>query len=258
VKTGESEGKTGSRVGQRGRAFRGLVLVFVLSFLSLAGVLLTVTALGGLGAWNGAQFVGLFGIVEAASGLSNIIVPNVWRLPVAEQQTSRRTPVRLAASAMLIPHWGGAARALAGIVLVAYAALEEGVGTATLGLVLLIPLFAVLMLLVAMLVARAGVARPDLDVLQFVVRWGGTERELQPISLGASVLQFLLSIVTIPVINVLSPGALYRPEVGPAPETLLVALGATLAVLAAVVIVWNDRIDYRAPPEQQREAERHA
>src|SRR5690606_6443581 len=100
------------------RAFRGLALVFVLTFLNFVGILLTLTALGGLEPWTVYQFLGLFGVVEASAGLSNIIAPNIWRLPVAEMGTSRRTAVRLAASTVLIPHWGAAGRAAAGLVLI--------------------------------------------------------------------------------------------------------------------------------------------
>jgi hypothetical protein len=35
----------------RGRAFRGLALVFALSFLNLVGILVTATALGGIEPW---------------------------------------------------------------------------------------------------------------------------------------------------------------------------------------------------------------
>jgi len=90
--------------GSAGRAFRGLVPVFLLSFVNLVGIIFTVTALGGPAPWSRWQFVGAFGVVEAASGLANVISPNIWRLPVAELQTSGRTNVKLAASALLLPH----------------------------------------------------------------------------------------------------------------------------------------------------------
>jgi hypothetical protein len=61
------------------RAFRGLVLVFVLSFMNLVGVLLTATVLGGIAPWTRWQFIGLFGVVEVASGLANVLSPNIWR-----------------------------------------------------------------------------------------------------------------------------------------------------------------------------------
>jgi hypothetical protein len=88
------------------RAFRGLAIVFVLSFISLIGVVVTATALGGLAPWTRWQFVGLFGILEIAAGLANVISPNLWRLPIAELNTSSRTRVQLAASTILLPHWG--------------------------------------------------------------------------------------------------------------------------------------------------------
>lgn len=85
------------------RAFRGLVLVFLLSFFNLIGLIVTAIALGGLAPWSRWQFIGVFGLLEAASGLANVISPNIWRLPVAELTTSGRTEVKLAASSLLLP-----------------------------------------------------------------------------------------------------------------------------------------------------------
>jgi hypothetical protein len=240
-----------------GRAFRGLALVFVLSFVNLAGVLVTATALGGVEPWTGWQFIGLYGAAEAAAGLANVVSPNVWRLPIAQLETDRRTDVRLAASTMLIPHWGGLARTLAGLVLVAVVAWHEGVGPATLGLVVLVPALALVFLAVSALAARAGVARPDLDVVQFVVRWGGRERELRPISLGASIIQFLLTVVTIPAAKLLPTSVLYRPELGPSAAALLVVVGTSLVLAALAYAAWSGRVAVGAPLEQQREAEEH-
>ena len=154
------------------RAFRGLALVFVLTFVNLVGVIVTAVALGGVAPWTRWQFIGLFGVLEIASGLANVISPNVWRLPIAELQTSRSTRVRLAASTVLMPHWGGVARSAAGLVLVLLAAHQEGVGVESLALVPFIAAIALCTLAASALVARGGVARPDLDVLQFTVRWG--------------------------------------------------------------------------------------
>ena len=111
---------------QSERAFRGLALVFLLSFVNLVGVIFTAAALGGVEPWTGWQFVGAFGVIEAASGLANVISPNIWRLPVAELQTNERTDVKLAASALLLPHWGGLARFGAGLVCLALAAWQDG------------------------------------------------------------------------------------------------------------------------------------
>jgi hypothetical protein len=229
--------------------------VFVLSFLNLTGVLLTATLLGGIEPWSSWQFVGMFGVVEAASGLANVVSPNVWRLPIAELQTSRRTDVKLAASALLIPHWGGLARAAAGAACMAIAAWHEGVAPSS---ALLVPFglaLAWFVLAISAVVARLGVAYPELDVLQFVVRWGLQEKELVPISIGASLLQFLLSVVTLPIAKLLPPSVLYQPAIAPSSAALLVAVAAAGLSSAVAYLVWFDRIAFDAPKEQQREAE---
>jgi hypothetical protein len=241
-----------------GRAFSGLLVVFVLSFLNLVGILLSITAFGGLGEWTRWQFIGLFGLIEAASGLSNVIVPNIWRLPIAEQQTSGRTKVKLAASTMLIPHWGGIARALAGLALMGGAAVEQGVGVVSVSLIVLMLLLAVLFTELSALIARLGVTRPDIDVIQFIVRWHKQEKELPPISLTASFLQFGFSIMTIPAVKALSPAFLYGDVVRASGVGLLALLIATVLCGAAAWVVWMGRLSAQAPREQQIEAERNA
>jgi hypothetical protein len=250
---GERHAKAGSR-----RAFRGLALVFLLSFLNLVGVTLTVAALGGLGAWSRWQFIGAFGVIEAASGLANVISPNIWRLPVAELQTSERTDVRLAGSALLLPHWGGLARCAAGLVCMVLAAWQEGLGPVSAGLVPFVLALAWSILAISAILARAGVARPDLDVFQIVVRWGRRESETPPISLGAATFQLVLSVLTIPVVKLLPPSVLYRDELGPSGDALLVSLAVAAVLGVVVAALWARRIDWQAPAEQQREAEEHA
>jgi hypothetical protein len=176
------------------RAFRGLALVFVLTFVNMLGVLVTITAIG-MEPWGRWQFVGLFGLLETAAGLSNIVAPNIWRLPVAEMETSKRTPVRLAATTMLIPHWGGAARAAAGVVLVVAAGVAEGLAVSTLLIVPLIAVLTVAFVGISAVVARLGVAFPHIDTIQFIVRWRGREKELAPLSLSASLQQFALGVL---------------------------------------------------------------
>jgi hypothetical protein len=197
----------------------------------------------------------VFGVIEVASGLANVISPNIWRLPIAELQTSERTDVELAASALLLPHWGGLARSAAGLVCVALAAWQEGIGPATVALVPFVLALSWCVLAISAALARAGVARPDLDVVQFVVRWGGRDREVTPISIGASVLQFLLSITTIPFVKLFPPSILYQPEIGPSPAALLLAVALAGALVPVVYVLWSGRVDVRAAPEQQREAE---
>lgn len=216
------------------------------------------TALGGVAPWTRWQFIGAFGVLEAASGLANVISPNIWRLPIAELETSGRTDVKLAGSALLLPHWGGLARCGAGLVCMAVAAAQEGLGPASAGLLPLVLALAWSILALSAALARAGVARPDLDVVQFVVRWGRRERELAPITLTASALQFLLSIATIPAAKLLPPSVLYQPELGPSLGVLLVALTVSVGLAVLVYLLWSGRIEVDAPAEQQRDAEQHA
>ncbi len=223
--------------------------------MNLLGVILTAAALGGLAPWSGWQFIGMFGVLEVASGLANVISPNIWRLPIAELQTSGRTDVALAASALLLPHWGGLARSAAGLVCVGLAAWQEGLGPASAALVPFVLALAWWVIALSALLARAGVARPDIDVIQFVVRWRRRDNEVTPISIGASVLQFLLSITTIPVVKLLPPSILYQPEIAPSPEALLLTLAVSAALIPLVYLAWSGRVELKAAPEQQREAE---
>ena len=249
----DTEAKQGS-----GRAFRGLVLALLLSFLNLIGVLLTVTALGGLAPWSRWQFVGAFGLIEAASGLANVLSPNVWRLPIAELQTGERTDVRLAGSALLLPHWGGLARFVAALVWVGLAAWKEGLSPASAALVPFVLAFAWSILAMSAVLARAGVARPEIDVVQVVVRWRRREKEIPPVSIGAAVFQLLLGMTTIPVAKLLPPSVLYQPDLAPSSDALLFALALSGVLGVLVYFLWSGRIEWSAPPEQQREAEEHA
>jgi hypothetical protein len=241
------------------RPIRGLILGFALSFVNLAGAFLAVMALGGLGAWSGWQFIGFFGLLEVASGLAFIFGPNVWRLPVAEANTGNRTAIRFAASAVFIPHWAAGAKCVAGLAMLVYAATRAGVGPATLGLPLVILLIAGAILAVSAAVARLGVARPDLDVVHVVLeRPEKPPLRLPGISLGGMVIQLVINIGAFPAVKFLSPEILYRPEIGPSPGMVYITLVAALALSVAALLAWKGRVCWRAPVEQQREAERAA
>ena len=241
-----------------GRAFRGLVLVFLLSFVNLVGIVATVTALGGVAPWSRWEFVGAFGALEAASGLANVLSPNIWRLPVAQLQTADRTDVQLAASALLLPHWGGLARCGAGVVCLGLAGWQQGLGPGSLALVPFLLAIAWSILAISALLARAGVARPERDVVQIMVRWGGRVRELPAMSIGAAIFQFLLSIATIPAVKLLPPSVLFGPELGPSARAVLVSAAVSAVLLGLVYVLWSGRVALAAPAEQQREAEEHA
>jgi drug/metabolite transporter (DMT)-like permease len=113
-------------------------------------------------------------------------------------------------------------------------------------------------LAISAVLARAGTARPDIDVFQVIVRWGRREKEVPPVSISAAVFQFLLSIMTIPAVKLLPPSVLYKPELGPSLDALLVMLVLSAVLAVVVYFLWSDRIELNAPPEQQREAEEHA
>jgi hypothetical protein len=239
-------------------AFRGLALVFVLSFVNLIGVVVTAAALGGVAPWTRWQFIGLFGVVELASGLANVISPNLWRLPVAELRLDERSDVQLAGSTILVPRWGGLARSAAGLVFLLAAAVHEGVAPSSLALVPLIGALALAIIALSAILARAGVARPDLDVLQFNVSWGGRDRALAPISISASVLQFSLTVATIPIAKLLPPSVLYQPEVAPTVAGTLVTVVMCVVLTGIAGAVWARRLARVAPAAQQREADEYS
>jgi hypothetical protein len=242
----------------RARAFRGLVLSLLLSVVNFAGLLLTAMGTGMLKGWTTWQFGALFGTIEAAAGLACIFLPNIWHLPVAEVETSRRTQVRLALSSVLVPHWGAAARFVVGAGLIVGAGREYGVDV-TAGLIALVVLMlAASMLSVSLLAARFGVARPEIDVVQFIVRWRGKTNELKPLSISASIVQFLLSIMPLPAASLLGASVMFGPELGLATGAL-VWMTLVTAVLAGVTLAaWTGRTSWEAPPEQQVEIEAKA
>jgi len=241
------------------RAFRGLLLPLAFSFVNFAGLLLSALSLKAMGDWTTWQFAGMFGILEASQGLASILQPNIWHLPVVELEKTDRTRTKLAWSTIFLPHWGGAARAFAGTVIIVASAVHHGDVQAT--AVLIVPLVIVLAALwvnATMLVARIGVAHPEADVVQFLVKRGDKTHELKPLSIGASLLQFALGIMTLPIANTLSSNALYDPGLRLEPLVLIATLIVTAAASALNLYVWRGRFAMRAPREQQVEVEQNA
>jgi hypothetical protein len=137
----------------------------------------------------------------------------------------------------------------------ALAAWHEGIAPVTVLLIPFVLALAWLVLALSAVFARLGVAYPELDVVQFVVRLGRNEKELEPISIGASVLQFVLSIATLPIAKLLPPSVLYQPAYGPSASALLLAFVTSAVATAVTYLIWAGRVAVRAPREQQREAE---
>jgi hypothetical protein len=235
-------------------SLRGLSIGLALSLVNLAGAFLMLSALGGLDPWTPLQFLGLFGVFEAGTGIAYLFGPNIWRLPVAEANT--RDSVRLAPSVALLPHWPAAAKVLGGGLFLVAAVVGEGVGLAALGLPVLLVAIGAGSYGISLLAARAGVARPDLDVVYFSIRRpGGEPREFPGISLLSLLVQLVLNTGVLFVAKALDPSALYREGAGPS----LALLGCTIAIggafAAAGALAWWGRSARRAPAEQQREAE---
>jgi len=177
---------------------------------------------------------------------------------VAQVQTPQATDIELAASTTFIPHWSGAGRALAGLVMMVAAAANAGVAPASLALVPFLLALAFGVFGVSTLFAYAGVIHADFDVIEIVIRRAGKETTLPALSVGASVLHLLISMAAIPVVKLASPSVLYGPELRIVPGTLVLSLAAASLLGVAAFLVWRGRISWQATTAQQREAERFA
>jgi hypothetical protein len=236
------------------RAAASLVLVFALSFVNLVGAFLALTAFGGTGSWTRAQFVGLFGVLEAAMGISYLFAPNIWRLPVAEANT--RSPVVVAPSPLLIPHWLAVAKILGGVVMIVYAAVSEGVGAETALLPVVVVSIAVGFLALCLAAARLGVARPDLDVFFLTVRRPrNKDWELPGLSVTGIAMQMLSNVGIFFLVAGLSPDSLFGDYMRPSTAVVLGSLAFAAALIAAAALAWWSRVSTRAPRAQEREAE---
>jgi hypothetical protein len=253
---GDSERADKNTAGAR--AFRGLIVSLLFSLLNLVGLLFTAQSLGVIGRWSAGEFIGLFGLLETALGLASVVLPNIWHLPVTEVDTSKRTRVSLAVSSVFVPHWGGLARTVAGIVLLLVFGADLNMGFQALLVVPLVLALALLVISVSLIAARLGVARPDIDVIKFTVEWIGRKKELPGISLGASIVQFVLGVMTLPLADALPPSVLYDPHLAPSPDFLLAILGATAIATVLGVAAWRGRMTWKAPLEQQKDIEENA
>ena len=235
---------------------RGLLFTFALSFVNLGGLFLSVAFLGGLGEWTPWQFVGLAGLLEVGLGIAFIVAPNIWRLPVAEAQTSDRTAIRLAVDVLLIPRWAALAKVGAGIVMLVLAASREGASAGTILIPIVAAATATSMLAISLLAARLGVSRPHVDVLWLTVkRPFRRDIALPGLSLSGTFVQLLAGIGVIPAVKLLPPSVLYQSPLAPSRELLVgtVAMAVFLAVLA--LWAWRGRVTRHAPVEQLAEVE---
>lgn len=222
-----------------------LAIGITLTVINLTGVLLTLAAIGGRGDWTIWQFLGLFGLLEWSTGIAIILGPNAWQLPIRRAADGEIPLVE--ARALLKPHWAPGVKALSGFVLMCAAAIVEGIGVVTLGIPLLAFFIVAGAMGLSLILARLGVARPDLDVFHVIIRRPGhPERELPGISAGASIVQAILNILTIPTVKVFPPSFLYHPEMGPS-LSALGWYGAGAAVLMGIALfAWRGNVCWRA------------
>lgn len=225
----------------------GLALGSALSAVNLAGAFLTVYALGGLGPWSAVQFVGLFGLVEAGTGLGFILGPNVWRLPMAAVACGERD-LRLTAGELLRPHWAGSVKCAAGVLFLAYAMAKEGAGA---GSALLLPTGLLMTaggMGLSLLAARFGADHPEMDVVEVALRRPGrAERVVPAMSISATAVQVILNLGAFPLVKVLPPSMLYRPETEPSPAFLGWTALVCLGLMAAGIGAWWGRWAVRLP-----------
>ena len=235
---------------------RGLFFTFVLSFVNLGGLFLSVAFLGGLGEWTPWQFVGLAGLIEVGLGIAFIIAPNIWRLPVAEAQTSDRTAIRLAVDVLLIPRWASLAKVGAGIVMLVFATSREGASTGTVLVAIVAAAIATSMLAISLLAARLGVSRPHVDVLWVTVkRPFRSDIALPGLSLSGTVVQLLAGVGVIPAVKLLPPSVLYQSPLTPSRELLAGSVGTAVFLAVLALWAWRGRVTRYAPVEQLAEVE---
>lgn len=243
----------------RMRPLQGLVVGLSLSVLNLIGAFVFLASLGGTGEWGRAQFLGLFGLLEIATGIISVFGPNMWRLPVAQAQTSPRTEVKVAISTLAIPHWAASAKCVAGLIMVGIASLLEGMSPNSLYLVPVILSLAIAVGCVTLIAVRFGVARPDFDVWALTIhRAGHPDRPLPAFSVTALAILVLINVGIFPAVRLLPPSVLFRPEFAPSVDLLLSTVGVAALLTLICIPVWWGRFAFRAPPEQQTEAQEAA
>jgi hypothetical protein len=88
-----------------------------------------------------------------------------------------------------------------------------------------------------------------------IKRPGRPDAALPGISISAMVIQLAINVGAFPAVKLLPPDVFYQPEIGPSPSMLAVISAIAMILLIIAVVVWRGRVCWRAPREQQREAE---
>jgi hypothetical protein len=233
-----------------------LIVAFAFSFLNFAFLVLSARLVGGLQDWSVTQFAGLYGLIEGSIGISNLVAPNFWALPVSEFRSRSATVVVVALSDLRLIHVDGVGRVLGGGAFLAWSAAAAGVRAESSLLLPFVALLGLTIIALSGLVSRWGIAHPELDVIQLKVYWRNREKVLPPISLGTSYLQFFLTLAALPIAAVTLPGFLFHPEFYPTIPVVGVMLIATAIFAALFFAAWSSRLVIRrapAPAQSERE-----
>jgi hypothetical protein len=226
---------TESTKSRRGAPWR-LCLIYVLALANFAGILVTANALGSSAAWTTSQFAGLYGWIETSTGLGNVYAWNFWQISQNAERMHGRARFDIV---RFKPHWQGLARGLAGITLMLWAAVENGVRPASLWFLPYTFLLVATLFCISALFARVSIAWPELDIIRLRAHWRNRDHDLPPLSIATSVLQLWLTVLALPLVGVLAPGALFQPRFAPATTVGLVTGGLALAMIVLFSAVWR-------------------
>jgi hypothetical protein len=222
--------------GRRSSLWRPCLLTYVLSLFNFGAVYYTAEALGGLNGWSAAQFAGLYGWIDASTGLGNVYAWNFWQLSQKAEHMHGRARFNVTTFKM---KWEGYARALAGLTLLIWAGLDAGVSNATAWFIPDTLLLVIALFCFSGVLARASIAWPQVDLVHLQVGWLNKEHKLPPLSIGTSFLQLWLTIAALPIVATISTKELYQPEIAPSTAAGIVTAVLALVTFALFMACWR-------------------
>ncbi len=229
-------GQAGTSQGRRGFPWRPCLATFILSLFNFGAVYLTAEALGGTNGWTSAQFAGLYGWIDASTGLGNVYAWNFWQISQHAERMHGRARFDVT---IFHTRWEGFARALAGLTLVVWAGVDSGISAATLWLVPDTMLLVMALFCFSGVLARVSIAWPDIDIIHITVQWRGRELVLPPLSIATSFLQLWLTVAALPIVATLPVRQLYSPAIAPSTGIGLVTTGLALLTFAMFMACWR-------------------
>jgi len=203
---------------------------------NFGAVYLTAEAMGGLNGWTAAQFAGLYGWIDASTGLGNVYAWNFWQMSQHAERMHGRA--RFDVTTFKIK-WEGFARALAGVSLLVWAGVRAGTDSATAWFVPDTLLLVIALFSFSGVLARISIAWPEVDLVHLRVTWLNKEHVLPPLSIGTSFLQLWLTIAALPIVATISVTEMYRPEMAPSRAVGLVTAALAMAAFVAFMACWR-------------------